>query len=98
LSAGVSIFQHVREVLHEKTLIYDGALTVIGSSNLDPRSFRLNYELSVLVVCDRFARAAITHHEESLAHAEPFTYAMWRERTIAQRLYDWFWSLFRRQL
>jgi cardiolipin synthase len=98
LSAGVAIHQHVREILHEKTLIYDGTVTVIGSSNLDPRSFRLNYELSILVVCDRFSRAAVAHHEESLQHAEPFTYAMWRERSLVQRLVDWFWSLFRRQL
>jgi cardiolipin synthase A/B len=98
LSAGVLIHQHVREILHEKTLIFDGTLTVIGSSNLDPRSFRLNYELSILVLCDRFSRAAVAHHEESLEHAEPFTYAMWRERSLSQRLYDWFWALFRRQL
>ncbi len=98
LAAGVGIFQHTREVLHEKTLIYDQRLTVIGSSNLDSRSFRLNHELAVIVLGERFAREVVAAHAANVERAEPFTYAMWKQRGILSRLTDWFWALFRRQL
>lgn len=98
LAAGVRIFQHTNSVLHEKTLIYDQKLTVIGSSNLDSRSFRLNYELSIIVLGARFAASVLASHEGKIEQAEPFTHAMWKERGIVSRVVDWFWSLFRRQL
>ncbi len=98
LAAGVRIFQHSTSVLHEKTLIYDKTLTVIGSSNLDSRSFRLNYELSIIVLGARFATSVLASYESKIERAEPFTHAMWKERGIVSRIVDWFWSLFRRQL
>lgn len=98
LRAGVHIHLHASEVLHEKTLIFDRVLTVIGSSNLDPRSFRLNYELSVLVLGGRFAQGVVQSHAEKLARSERCTLDMWTSRGVLSRLSDWFWSLFRHQL
>lgn len=98
LRAGVQIRRYARGLLHEKTLVYDRVLTVIGSSNLDPRSFRLNYELSVLVVGEPFAAPVIESHERGLSEGEPYTLDIWRARTVWQRMGDWFWSLWRSQL
>lgn len=98
LRAGVTIRRYQRGILHEKTLIYDRTLTVLGSSNLDPRSFRLNYELSVLVVGDGFAAPVLENHELGLAESEPYTLDIWRARSALRRFADWFWSLWRSQL
>lgn len=98
LAAKVRIFQHTREVLHEKTLIYDQQLSVLGSSNLDPRSFRLNYELSVLILCSTLAQAIVRNHQHNLEAAEPCSYEQWKARSPLSRFTDWFWSLFRHQL
>ena len=87
-----------REILHDKTLIYDRVLTIVGSSNLDPRSFDLNYELSVLVVGARFADPVVRFHDEDLAASEAYTLDAWRARPFWTKLGDWFWSLLRRQL
>jgi cardiolipin synthase len=98
LKAGVSIFLYALDVLHEKTLVYDRVVTVVGSSNLDPRSFRLNYELSVIVLGESFARPVVRGHELDLQNAEPYTLAQWRARPLWQKLTDWFWALLRSQL
>lgn len=45
---GVRIYLYGPRMLHAKTLLVDDALAVIGSANFDSRSFRLNFELSVL--------------------------------------------------
>ncbi len=49
LSAGVEIFEYAGGLLHAKSLTADGRLAIVGSANLDVRSFLLNFETEVLV-------------------------------------------------
>ena len=49
LAAGVRIFEYEGGLLHAKTLTLDGEVTLIGSANMDRRSFDLNYENNILV-------------------------------------------------
>jgi len=44
----VRIFEYVGGLLHTKSLIIDGEITLIGSANMDRRSFDLNYENNIL--------------------------------------------------
>lgn len=55
LDAGVRIFEYVGGLLHAKTLTLDGEVALVGSANMDRRSFDLNYENNILL-----ADAAIT--------------------------------------
>ena len=48
LAAGVRIFEYVGGLLHVKSLTLDGEVTLIGSANMDRRSFELNYENNIL--------------------------------------------------
>jgi cardiolipin synthase len=48
LAAGVKIYEYGPRMLHTKALLCDDALGIVGSANFDHRSFRLNFELSVL--------------------------------------------------
>jgi cardiolipin synthase len=48
LEAGVEIFEYVGGLLHTKSLTLDGEVTLIGSANMDRRSFDLNYENNIL--------------------------------------------------
>ena len=48
LEAGVKIFEYRGGLLHAKTLIVDRELTLVGSANMDRRSFELNYENNIL--------------------------------------------------
>jgi cardiolipin synthase len=49
LEAGVRIFEYEGGLLHTKSLTMDGQITLIGSANLDRRSFELNYENNILL-------------------------------------------------
>lgn len=49
LDAGVRIFEYEAGLLHAKTLTIDGEIALIGSANMDRRSFDLNYENNILV-------------------------------------------------
>ncbi len=48
LAAGVKIYEYVGGLLHTKSLTIDGEVTLIGSANMDRRSFELNYENNIL--------------------------------------------------
>ncbi len=49
LAAGVRIFEYVGGLLHTKSFTIDGEITLIGSANMDRRSFDLNYENNILL-------------------------------------------------
>jgi cardiolipin synthase len=49
LAAGVRIFEYQGGLLHTKSLTIDGEVTLIGSANMDRRSFELNYENNILL-------------------------------------------------
>lgn len=49
LSVGVRIFEYPLGLLHAKTLTFDGRISLIGSANLDRRSFDLNFENAMLL-------------------------------------------------
>jgi cardiolipin synthase len=48
LTAGVKIYEYEGGLLHTKSLTLDGEITLIGSANMDRRSFELNYENNIL--------------------------------------------------
>lgn len=49
LNAGVKIYEYKPGLLHAKTLTIDGEFSMIGSANVDRRSFDLNYENNMLI-------------------------------------------------
>lgn len=52
LQAGVKVFEYKPGLLHAKTLTVDNCISLIGSTNLDLRSFDLNYENNVVFYDD----------------------------------------------
>jgi cardiolipin synthase len=63
LEAGVDILEYAPGIVHAKTLVADRTVSLVGSANMDLRSFRLNFEVHTLVhdaptaatLCDTFA-------------------------------------------
>lgn len=53
--AGVQIWRYQHGFMHQKVLLVDDTLAAIGTTNLDNRSFRLNFEAMVLGFDARFA-------------------------------------------
>jgi cardiolipin synthase len=49
LAAGVRIFEYPNGLLHSKSLTMDSEIALIGSANMDRRSFELNYENNILL-------------------------------------------------
>ncbi|GGH24090.1 cardiolipin synthase [Cribrihabitans marinus] len=55
--AGVKVFRYTGGFMHQKVFLVDDTLAAVGTSNLDNRSFRLNFEAMALVFDPRAAEA-----------------------------------------
>ena len=73
---------------HSKLLTVDGAWAYVGSSNIDPRSLRLNFEIDLEVFNEGFAAEIDEHVEELLRTATPVTLEGLRSRPFYVRLVE----------
>lgn len=64
LDAGCVIYEFKGGLLHAKTLTLDGCVSLIGSSNIDLRSFDLNYENNILLQ-DKTTTIAIRQRQQT---------------------------------
>ncbi|MEO2172645.1 MAG: cardiolipin synthase [bacterium] len=88
LQAGVKIHEYVGGLLHTKSLTIDGQVTLIGSANMDRRSFDLNYENNILF-CDPELTATVRERQaEYLAKSNVVTPEEVAEWSIRQRLWN----------
>ena len=69
LVAGVKVYEYGPRMLHTKSLLVDDTLALIGSANFDHRSFRLNFEVSVLFDDAALVASLAQLIEGELAHA-----------------------------
>lgn len=63
VGAGVNVFEYVGGLLHTKSLTVDDDITLIGSANMDRRSFDLNYENNILF-CDEDLTTAVRDRQD----------------------------------
>ena len=71
IDAGVEVYEFKPGLLHSKTMIVDGCTGLIGSANLDRRSFELNFENNILFEDEAFARAVRARQDKYLADCDP---------------------------
>ena len=90
LLGGVEIYEYQPTMMHNKLLIVDGEMTSVGSTNFDVRSFQLNDEASLNVYDAGFAARMTEVFEADLKPTVQFTYRMWKERPIKDKLAEKF--------
>lgn len=98
LEAGVEIYEYQPTMMHNKVLVVDHEMVSVGSTNFDPRSFRLNDEASLNVYDHEFAQRMSQVFEDDLAQTRRYTLEMWRQRPLKQRLVEKFVLPIRSQL
>ena len=86
LEAGVRIFEYEPGMTHVKVLLVDGLWAVVGTTNVDNRSFEHNDEVNV-VFRDAAVNARITRDfEADLARSREVGLAEWRKRPRLEKL------------
>lgn len=87
VAAGVKIAEYNGGLLHSKTLTIDGETTFLGSSNMDIRSFDLNFENDILL-SDRSLTGKIRERQMAyLADSTPIDPAAVKTWSIPRRIW-----------
>jgi cardiolipin synthase len=86
LEKGVHIYQLEDAFLHAKTVVVDGAVSIVGSANLDMRSFLHNDEVNAIVVSRDFGQRMEEVFKRDQKAAHEITLDQWKHRSVWQRV------------
>lgn len=86
LEVGVKIYLYEKGFLHAKTLVADSYLSVVGTANMDLRSFDLNFEIMSLIYGKNFAADMEHNFLEDLESCEQLNYEIWMKQSKAKFL------------
>jgi cardiolipin synthase A/B len=85
LEVGVRVFRYRKGLLHAKTVTVDSDVAMIGSSNIDVRSFFLNYEASVLIYDTDQASVIRMLQTQYMEDSTEIFADEWRKRPVHKR-------------
>jgi cardiolipin synthase len=86
LEGGVQIHAYMPRFLHAKFLTFDDSIALIGSSNMDIRSFQLNEEISLLMHDPAVVAQLQELQEGYFKNSERVSLEKWRQRPEAVRM------------
>jgi cardiolipin synthase len=86
LEAGVQIHPCRTNFLHAKHVSIDDSVALIGTSNLDIRSFVLNAEVMLMIYDPGVAARLAAEHERYFANSRVLTLAQWQQRSFASKV------------
>ncbi len=94
LKGGVRIYEQRYALLHAKTAVIDSALSMVGSANLDMRSFLHNNEVNAVVVGTDFAAQMEQVFEKDIRNAKELSAKQWENRSAYEKLKEFTSSWF----
>ncbi|HEY4053793.1 MAG TPA: phospholipase D-like domain-containing protein [Terriglobales bacterium] len=97
LKAGADIYEYAPSMIHAKILIVDGIWSVVGSANLDNRSFGINDEINVAILDQETAARLTADFRNDAAHSNQVSLRDWQNRGIYERLVEAVGWVFERQ-
>jgi cardiolipin synthase len=88
LVMGVEVYQHTDGILHSKTMTIDDEFCLIGSGNFDIRSFKLNFELNLLLYGQGVTAELRRLQESYVAQSVRVEGKKWQQRWLGKQMMD----------
>ena len=82
LQSGVEIYLYKKGFIHAKTLVTDGKLSMVGTANMDHRSFELNFEVNAIIYDEAFSKKLRQVFSEDLKHTKKLDAKRWYKRSL----------------
>jgi cardiolipin synthase len=98
LEAGVRIYEYKPAMTHAKVLVVDELWAVLGTTNIDNRSFEHNDEINIAMRDPQLAARLLQDYEQDLRDSEEVTFERWKRRPVWEKVVGPFvWILERQQ-
>ena len=94
LEAGVRVFRYKNGFLHSKAMVIDDFISIVGSTNMDERSFAQNFEANAFIYDPKTATQLRDLFLKDIENCEELTLEAWSNRKKRQKLKESFARLF----
>ncbi|MFO0941530.1 MAG: phospholipase D-like domain-containing protein [Pirellulales bacterium] len=88
ISAGVRLIFFHEGLLHTKSLTIDGTTSLFGTLNMDPRSLRLNFEITLAIFDPTFTSQLRALQQRYIAHGRELNMQQWQNRGLHMRILE----------
>ncbi|MDT0293233.1 cardiolipin synthase [Mesonia ostreae] len=93
LESDIKVYHYCKGMIHAKSMVVDGEFTTVGTSNMDYRSFEINFEVNALIYNAEISQKMISIYEKDIEECESVDMDTWKERGIRMRLKESFCRL-----
>ncbi|MDR6300771.1 cardiolipin synthase [Mesonia maritima] len=90
LESGIEVYHYCKGMVHAKTMVIDDIFSTVGTSNMDYRSFEINFEINALVYNKDFSKKMVQIFEEDIEHCDKVKMEDWLNRPLNERLKESF--------
>lgn len=81
LEAEVKIYRYTKGFIHAKTMVVDDVFSSVGTSNMDYRSFNINFEINALIYNETKSKELKSQFLEDIKDSEEITLTQWQNRS-----------------
>lgn len=86
LSNGIKIYRYTAGFMHQKVFLVDSAYAAVGTANLDNRSFRLNFEITILNYDSGFIKQVADMLSDDFFRSRPVTMEDYTQKSFFFKL------------
>ncbi len=79
---GVKFYRYTKGFMHQKTMLIDDTVSTVGTANFDNRSFRLNFEITALIMDEQFNSKVETMFLDNFSHSRLMQDAEFNEKPL----------------
>ncbi len=88
LAIGVEVYKYEKGFVHAKTMVCDGFVSTVGTTNLDQRSFDLNFEVNAFVFDEEFSEKLRNEFFKDLKDSAQLNLETWRKRPFYTKFFE----------
>ncbi|WP_452220458.1 cardiolipin synthase [Lacinutrix salivirga] len=85
LEANIEIYRYTKGFIHAKTMVVDDVFCTVGTSNMDYRSFNINFEINALIYDKAASLELKSHFLEDVKHSKKMNLEQWTQRSKAEK-------------
>ena len=97
LKGGANVYEYEPSMIHAKIAIFDGVWSIVGSTNLDNRSFGINDEVNVAILDPQIASRLTQDFQEDTTKSRKVTMDEWEKRSFWERFLEMVGWVFERE-
>lgn len=86
LEAGVRVFKYQGGMLHSKAIVIDDFLSIVGSANIDERSFDMHFEANAFIYEEKTALHLKQLFMDDMEYCKEITLEEWNNRPWGQKI------------